>query len=233
MSALPDPNAPRPSAVVFDCDGTIADTEPMTARVFDEVLARYGYQLVTGDIEEIIGRTLRENHAYLCERVELPPYEAFSDEWYRESYAMLDVELELFDDAVGVLRTVADRGIPVAVASSSPREHVRRVLARGGLEDAVRAVVAYEDVEEHKPQPVPYLRAAQLLGVDPRATVAIEDTGVGIAAAQAAGMYCIGIVRDGIDPRALAAADRVVHRLSPRDVLVAPTGPATRDPAGL
>lgn len=218
--------ATAPSAVIFDCDGTVADTEPMTARVFDLVLARYGAQLVDGDLEQIIGRTLDQNHAHLSQRIELPAYRDFSEEWYEVSYALLDAELTLFDDSVEVLHHVAQAGIPVGMASSSPREHVRRVLRHGDLGAHIQAVVAFEDVGSHKPDPAPYLRAAQLLGVDPGTAVAVEDTSVGVAAARAAGMYCVGVVRTGIDPETLAAADVVVDRITVDHVLTRP-GPGT------
>ena len=223
MSGGQHPRAVAPAAVVFDCDGTLADTEPMTARVFDRVLARYGYRLTATDVDEIIGRTLEQNHAYLLDLVELPSYEEFDREWYEESYRALEVELELFEDAVTVVLDLAAEGIPIGVASSSPREHVRRILDRAGLTDLVSAVVAHEDVDEHKPDPAPYQRAAALLGVDVTCAVAVEDTSVGIAAARAAGMVTIGVSRSGIDPATLGDADHVVRELTTIDVLWACT----------
>lgn len=213
------PSTAAPAAVVFDCDGTLANTEPMTARVFDRVLAHYGYRLTATDVDEIIGRTLEQNHAYLLDHVDLPPYEDFYPEWYEESYRALEVELELFEDSVTVLLDLAADGIPIGVASSSPREHVRRILDHAGLTAVVRVVVAHEDVGEHKPDPLPYQRAASLLGVDATQAVAVEDTPVGLAAARAAGMVTIGVSRSGVDPASLGDADHVVRELTTTDIL--------------
>lgn len=231
MGSRPAGSTPVPSAVLFDCDGTLADTEPLFARVFDLVLARYGGQLLPDDQEQLVGRPLHENHAYLAERIALPPYERFSADWFAVAAGLVESELTLFDDSVEVLHHVAGAGTPVGVVTTSPREHVRRVLAHRGLGGQVRAVVAFEDVDAHKPDPAPYLRAAELLGVDPRTAVAVEDSQVGVASAQAAGMACVGVVRAGVDAAALAAADLVVERVAVDQVLALPRArPAASTP---
>lgn len=200
-------------AVAFDCDGTLADTERLTRIVFERVLARYGYAFTADDFGMIVGRSLRQNHADLGRRVELPPFEVFEGEWYALSYELLDHDLVLFDDAVGALRELIAAGVPVAVVSSSPREHVRRVLVAAEVVDHVAVVVTSEDVVRHKPDPEPYLLAARLLGVDPGACVAVEDTPTGLAAATAAGMATMAVRRAGHEVGDLSGADVVVDEV--------------------
>jgi beta-phosphoglucomutase-like phosphatase (HAD superfamily) len=205
-----DGSPSRPGAVAFDCDGTLADTEPMTRVVFERVLERYDYAFTAADFGMIVGRSLRQNHTDLGRRVALPAFESFEEEWYALSYELLDEDLVLFDDAVGALRALVAAGVPVAVVSSSPREHVRRVLVAADVVGLVPVVVASEDVVRHKPDPEPYLRAAELLGIDPRRCVAVEDTPTGLTAATAAGMGTMAVRRADHEVGDLTIADVVV-----------------------
>lgn len=207
------------AAVVFDCDGTLADTERLTFLTFERVLARYGYRFTDDDYAMIVGRSLAQNWADLVERVPIGDLEGFSDEWYEVSFQLLASDLQLFSDAVESLVGLHALGLPIGIASSSPREHVLQVLDHGDLRSKVDAIVCSEDVPRHKPDPAPYLAAAATLGVDPAACVAVEDTPVGIAAAVSAGMVTVAIRRDPFEPEDLDEADGVVDRLSSDGIL--------------
>ena len=89
-------------------------------------------------------------------------------EFSGELFALIDTELVPFDDAVGAARELRERGVPVAVASSSPRERLQRTLGRAGLLDAFDVVVAGDEVEHGKPAPDMFLLAAERLGVERR-----------------------------------------------------------------
>jgi beta-phosphoglucomutase-like phosphatase (HAD superfamily) len=79
------------------------------------------------------------------------------------------------------------------VASNAPRRHLLTGLRRVGVEDGFDVTLGVEDVAAPKPAPDLYLRACELLGVDPQRSVAIEDSPPGVAAARAAGMFVIGV----------------------------------------
>jgi HAD superfamily hydrolase (TIGR01509 family) len=136
---------------------------------------------------------------------------------------LFDRDLELHHDAVTTLRRLAEAGVPVAVASSSSHEHVDRVLARGELTELVPVVVGADDVPLHKPDPTPYVVAAQRLGVEPTRCTAVEDTPVGVAAAVGAGMFTVAVVRAHGDPDGLAEAHRIVDEVTV-EALLPPTG---------
>jgi HAD superfamily hydrolase (TIGR01509 family) len=210
-----------PAAVVFDCDGTLADTESLSNRAWSATLADRGYRATDTDFEAVIGHPFHQNWAYFSARAALGEPTAFRSELRERFRALFDAELELHTDAVATLRTLANEGVPVGVASSSTHAHVVRVLERGALTSLVRAVVGADDVERHKPDPEPYLVAAHELGVPPERCSAVEDTPVGVASARGAGMYTVGIVRSHGDPATLMAADLVVDELTPA-VLVRP-----------
>jgi beta-phosphoglucomutase-like phosphatase (HAD superfamily) len=202
-----------PAGVVFDCDGTIVDTEPVSRDVLREVLPRYGYEPTHADFDAIVGHPGHRTYAYLAERAELPSMEVFRDELRAEWRLRHAAGLVVFTDAVAVIVALTDAGVPVAVASSSSRAHVRRSLEVAGVLDRVVAHLGAEDVRDHKPHPEPYLAAARALGVPPTACSAVEDTATGLAAARAAGMFTVGIVREGRRDH-LSGAHRVVDEIT-------------------
>jgi HAD superfamily hydrolase (TIGR01509 family) len=101
---------------------------------------------------------------------------------------------------------------PVAIVSGAFRVEVEAILAGAGLDGVASAVVGFEDAARSKPHPDPYLRALELLSVDASATVAVEDTAVGIASARAAGIRCVAVLGSQ-HPDALRDADEVVPAL--------------------
>jgi HAD superfamily hydrolase (TIGR01509 family) len=202
-----------PPAVVFDCDGTLADTESLSERAWVETLGSRGYAASSEDFRAVIGHPFPQNWAYFAARAELGPLEAFRGELRERFIELFDRELVLHEDAVTTIRELAAAGVPIAVASSSSHGHVLRVLERGGLSDHVGAVVGADDVTRHKPDPEPYLAAAAALGEAPGRCTAVEDTPVGVASAVAAGMFTVAIVRLHVPATELGAAHRVVTRL--------------------
>jgi HAD superfamily hydrolase (TIGR01509 family) len=204
---------PLPTAVVFDCDGTLADTESLSERAWTETLLRRGYRASPEDFRAVIGHPFPQNWAYFSARTQLGSEAGFRGELRARFIELFDRELELHEDATSTLRKLASSGVPIAVASSSSHGHVHRVLERGSLTELVPVVIGFDDVDRHKPEPEPYLAAAAGLQVEPADCVAVEDTPVGVASAKAAGMFTVAIVRTHIAAEELDAADRVVHHL--------------------
>ncbi|MEX2551084.1 MAG: HAD family phosphatase [Nitriliruptoraceae bacterium] len=208
-----------PAGVVFDCDGTLADTEPISDRAWADVLSVRGYVPEASDRLAVTGQTFATTFSYFADRVALGDMDSFRVEVRTRFRARLDVELAFFEDAVGTLRALAADRIPVAVASSSPREHVVLLLERAGIDDLVAAVVGADDVDRHKPDPEPYRVAARRLGIDPEDCTAVEDTRVGIASARAAGMFTVAVLRGHVPRADLGDAHRIVDQLTVADVV--------------
>lgn len=202
-------------AVIFDCDGTLVDSEPLAGRAWKRTVAPYGYAVSDADLAACMGRPYVRTHAYLSERADLPDARAFWPVLRDELFGLIDAELEPFPDAVGAARELQARGVALAVASSSPRERLDRTLARAGLAFAV--TVAGDEVEHGKPAPDMFLAAAARLGAEPRRCVVVEDSDPGVEAGRAAGMPTLGVRR--APHAALAAADRVVERISADAIL--------------
>jgi HAD superfamily hydrolase (TIGR01509 family) len=208
-----------PPAVVFDCDGTLADTESLSDQAWRESLAAHGYEPTDADFQAVIGHPFPQNWAYFSAKVDLGDQTAFRSRLRGRFLELFDRDLELHDDAVETLRQLAAAGVPIAVASSSSHQHVLRVLDRGDLTDLVRAVVGADDVPRHKPDPTPYVLAARQLGVEAARCSAVEDTVVGVASAVAAGMFTVAVVRSHGSADALTEAHRIVDEVTVESLL--------------
>ncbi len=209
------------TAVIFDCDGTLVDSEPLARLAWERSLAPYGYEHTDADADACIGLPYPRVHAYFAERVELPAAEPFWGVFSGQLFTLIDTELLPFDDAVGAARELRERGIPVAVASSSPRERLDRTLSRAGLLDAFDVTVAGDEVTHGKPAPDMFLLAAERLGVPAETCIVIEDSPPGVRAGVAAGMHTIAVCRVPGTEASLAEADRVLDTVSADAILQA------------
>ena len=199
------------TAVIFDCDGTLVDSEPLARTAWARTMEPYGYAVTDADAEATVGLPFPRTHAYFAEQVELPPVDEVWTAYSGTLFGLIDDELVVFEDAVTAARELRSRGIPVGVASSSPRERLQRTLSRAGLLDAFDVTVAGDEVTNGKPAPDMFLLAAERLGVPPERCIVVEDSPPGVQAGVAAGMHTIGVSRTGAS---LAGADRVVDFLT-------------------
>jgi HAD superfamily hydrolase (TIGR01509 family) len=207
------------SAAIFDCDGTLVDSEPLAWSAWRAVLDRRGYAVTDEDVELVTGRSYATSHAHFAGRAGLPEPEPFWAELSEELFGMFERELRPFPDAEAAVTELAAHGIALAVASSSPRERLDRALAVTGLRPHFPVTVAGDEVEHSKPAPDIFLSAAAALGVEPGRCVVIEDTRYGVEAGAAAGMGTIGVVREPGHELLLAGADIVTTELRGADVL--------------
>ena len=212
----------RAAAVIFDCDGTLVDSEPLARRAWERTLAPHSYAIRDDEYAGLIGMPFPHVHAYFAERIAgLEEPGAFWTIYSGTLFELIDSELETFPDALETLRGLRAAGVAVAVASSSVRERLDRTLLRAGLEDAFAVSVAGDEVEHGKPAPDMFLAAAARLGVEPARCAVVEDSAPGVAAGLAAGMRTVGVARAGVDAAALAGADVVLEELSAEAVLAA------------
>jgi HAD superfamily hydrolase (TIGR01509 family) len=203
------------TGVIFDCDGTLVDSEPLSGETWRRVTQPFGYEITDEDLAEVVGFPYVRTHAFFASRVALPAPEALLPELNRVLFALIDERLEVFADAVTAVEELRAQGVRIAVASSSVRERLDRTLAHAGL--AFEVTIAGDEVEHGKPAPDMFLLAAQRLELPPEACVVVEDSPPGVAAGLAAGMPTLGVRRvPGID---LSAATRVVDAVSADDIL--------------
>ena len=204
----------RATAVVFDCDGTLVDSEPLAYRAWSTELAQHGYDVLREDTDSTRGRTYADVHAYFAERVDgLPEADTFWKRFSSTLFGLFETELSAFDDAVCAARDLRERGVRVAVASSSPRERLDATLRAADIGVLFDVTVAGDEVEHGKPAPDLFLRAAEKLGVPPDRCVAVEDSPNGVEAALAAGMRVVAVARTPED-RAQLECETVVDELT-------------------
>jgi beta-phosphoglucomutase family hydrolase len=181
-------------ALIFDMDGVIVDSNPVHRDAWIAYNRRHGLDTTTAMIEGMYGRRndqiVRDFFGDGLSVEEVASHGAAKEELYREMVAGNIEEM-----LVPGLRALLERyrGAPMAVASNAEPENVNFVLDRAKLRPYFRAVVDGHQVSHPKPHPEIYLRAAELLGIEPSNCIVVEDSFTGIAAAKAAGMRVIGI----------------------------------------
>jgi HAD superfamily hydrolase (TIGR01509 family) len=207
------------TAVIFDCDGTLVDSEPLARRAWEETLGERDYVVTDADFAAVVGLSYARVHDFFAERVELPGSEDFWPEFSGALFHLIDTELRPFPDALATLAELRAAGVRVAVASSSPRERLDRTLRRVEIHDLFEVTVAGDEVEHGKPRPDLFLAAAGRLGVAAAGCVVVEDTPPGVAAGLAAGAAVVGVARAPEDREGLGDAHVVVEQLTAAVVL--------------
>jgi beta-phosphoglucomutase len=212
------------SAVLFDLDGTLLETEELKALSY----AREAVELRPGEVREadvtaafgdLVGRSREEVATTLMRRFGLEEMararmsEFEADEPWQ---AFAAVRLEIYEGFLGdpdlllkqryphnieLLHELRRAGYPTALTTMSHRHHVRRVLSVLGLADDFDVVLTREDVRRGKPDPDIDLLAAKKLGVPPEEFLVIEDSPAGVKAALAAGMVVVATTTALTRPR--------------------------------
>jgi len=184
----------QPAAVLFDNDGLTLDTEVCWTRAEEALFARRGRTFTLAHKQEMIGTSAAVASATLERHLEEPGTgAALMDELHELLILELDREVVERPGAIALIDALRAAGLPVGMASNSPRAIVDRALAAAGIADRFDRTIAGDEVQHPKPAPDIYLELARLLGADPARCAAIEDSPTGAAAARAAGMFVIGI----------------------------------------
>ena len=203
------------TAVIFDFDGVIADTESLHLRAFKDVFGGRGWTLHDSvyfdrylgfDDEGLVRAFGKDEGLGFDETAVLRLVQEKGDVFAR----YLETGDVLFPDARACITRIASR-YKTGIASGALGQEIRHLLGAAGLMHHFPVIVASEDVAACKPDPEPYLTAAARLGVSPAECLAIEDSPPGRAAARAAGMRTIGVTTTLT--REHLKADHVVDRL--------------------
>lgn len=213
------PATPRFDAVLFDCDGVLVDSEPITNGVLREMLQELGWTLTPAECMRLfIGKAVKDERALIEARTGRP----LTEEWlvqFRERRNMrLEREVRAIDGAVDAVdRVHAAYGGRIACASGADRFKVELQLARCGLARFFDGrVFSGHELPRSKPAPDVYLAAAAALGVDPRRCAVVEDTVPGTTAGVAAGATVFGYspAQAGHDAPAALREAGAVHILT-------------------
>ncbi len=182
-------------AVLLDMDGTLVDSEKLYDRADEQMFENLGITVTHEERVSLVGINLKMGTSLLLKlhpEINMTFDELF--EVYENSLlgALQNAEdLALIPGVEEWLKTLKASGVKMAVASSSTKKMVDHVVERLGLRDYVEYVINGEMIRNSKPDPEIFLLAAKELGIKPENCAVLEDSGAGIEAAKAAGMYCV------------------------------------------
>jgi beta-phosphoglucomutase-like phosphatase (HAD superfamily) len=181
-----------PRGIIFDCDGTLADTMPLHWRAWQVVAGRHGFHFPEDRFYALGGVPSRDILKMLNREQGLGlDHLAVAHEKEAE-YLPLIAQVEPINVVVGVAREHHGK-VPLAVASGGNRRVIGQVLDHLGIKHLFDAIVTSEDVTCQKPAPDIFLEAARRIGVPPKLCRAYEDTDLGMQAILAAGMEAVDV----------------------------------------
>lgn len=197
---------------IFDLDGVLLDSMGIWKDLGTRYLRSLHIQPEPGLNEILFAMSMEQGAAYLKEHYPLPQSEAEIGEGIArmlEDYYFYEVPAKL--GAAALLNFLAERGIPMAAATSSPRTHVTRALERLGLLPYLQAIFTTGEVGVSKHEPAIYHLAAERLGTAPAETLVFEDSLYALKTARTAGYCTVGVfdVHGEEDQAGLKAAAEV------------------------
>jgi HAD superfamily hydrolase (TIGR01509 family) len=192
-------NHPRFSAVLFDCDGVLVDSESITNGVLHTMLVELGWSLTPEEcIARFVGKMLRDEADVIEEHTGFRIDDEWMNEFRRRRNSELEASLQAIPGVVDAVHRIAET-YPgrIACASGADRPKIELQLRKIGLLEAFSGrIFSGMEQPQSKPAPDVYLAAAKSLGVDPAEAVVIEDSPTGVIAGVAAGSRVFGFCPD-------------------------------------
>lgn len=204
------------TAVIFDMDGVIADSEYFNVKAKHIQLQQAGVEVDWHYHDKFFGTT----HEFMWTEMkkefnlkEEVPY--YIDQWVKVRKELIESEgLKPMPGVVDLIRGLKEKGLKLAVASSSLKEDIMSNMKLFGITDCFDAFVSGAECENGKPDPEIFLKAAAVLGKDPKECVVVEDSTAGVQAAKRAGMFCIGYAPENAVKQDISKADHIVNEFS-------------------
>jgi len=181
--------------VLFDMDGTMFDTEPVSERCWKKAATDFGYEISDELMNSLFGKNLLSIKQMIRQALEIDEeVERITErryEYYRKF--LLEDEIPKKEGLMEILEYLKEHSIPAAVCTSTEKETAEIALKRSGVYEYFTGFVYGDMVEKSKPDPQGFHKAAQLIGVTPETCLVIEDSSNGVLAGKAAGGFVIYI----------------------------------------
>lgn len=186
---------PKVSAIIFDLDGTLVDSEKNYFRGIQKMLKEYGIHEFTEAMnEQYVGMAVKEMSLLMKEKYDIAEDSEVliekHDRYYLE-FAALDTPA--FPEMLELVKALQAKGYPLAIASGSSTPVIDFVAQAAGLLTYFPVRLSSDAVPAGKPSPDVFLKTAEILGVPPAECLVIEDSQHGVEAAKRAGMYCVAV----------------------------------------
>jgi beta-phosphoglucomutase len=203
--------------VIFDMDGVIIDTEPIHHHAFFTQFAELGITVSDELYASFLGSSTRNVFQRLKQEFDLPQEVAALLLRKRELFNQAfdeDASLDLLPGVRALIEDLQAHGVQMVLASSASKATIGRVFNRFGLAPYFTHTVSGEDFVQSKPHPAIFLHAAELAETPVAECIVIEDSANGVAAAKAAGIYCVGYASPHSAGQDLQLADHVIQDFS-------------------
>lgn len=203
--------------VIFDMDGVIIDTEPIHHHAFFTQFAELGIPVTEDEYATFLGRSTRNVFQHLKQQFNLPQEVETLLFRKRELFNKAfdeDTSLDLLPGVRALIEDLRRHDVQLVVASSASKATIARVFNRFGLGAYFSHIVSGEDFAESKPNPAIFIQAAAVAKTPVTECIVIEDAANGVAAAKAAGIYCIAYASPHSAGQDLHQADRVIQAFS-------------------
>jgi HAD superfamily hydrolase (TIGR01509 family) len=201
-------------AVIFDMDGVLIDSVIINWNAYNKVLARYDIRIQQDQMHRYVGRSIYDQVAMFNADFGLDiDAEDFVTETSRLKEKFFD-HIKPKAGVIALLDGLRQRGIAVAVGTSTSRAVAERRLQTAGIDGYFEVIITEDDVHAHKPDPEVYQTVANRLHLPAPHCVVIEDAPAGIAAARAAGMPCLAVQTAYTTLEQLASATAITASLA-------------------
>lgn len=204
-------------AVLFDMDGVIVDTEPLHRKSYFRMFEDVGIDVSDSLYNSFTGQATLPICRTLCEHFELSEKPENLVATKRKHFKYLfenDNDLALLDGVLDLIKDYHSNDLTLILASSASMLNIDRIFERFDLNQYFKAKISGADLKASKPHPEIFIKAAQL-AEKPKATcMVIEDSTNGIAAAKAAGIYCVGFKSPNSTNQDYSKADKVISDFS-------------------
>lgn len=194
MSSASQNSSVKIRAVVFDCDGLMFNTEEIFNLAGKTLLNRHGYEMTEQVLQQMMGK--RAHDAFTA-MIEMTGIQRTIPELQEESskifFDLLPERVQPMPGLFDLLDHIDQSNLPKGVATSSHREYLGDMLARFEITHRFDTTLAAEDVENGKPNPEIYLKAAKRLGVEPHEMLVLEDSSIGTQAGAASGAHIVSV----------------------------------------
>lgn len=197
-------------------DGVLIDSEPLHKQVEQEMLVELGVNLPREEHVKFAGvgkemwTILKERYGYNRDTNE-DELHALKRELYMQR--LVSNPIEAIEGVHSIVRYAKEKGLALAVASSSSRQNIELVTKAIGIYNDMQVIVSGDELPQTKPNPAIFIKTGKLLNIPPQECLVIEDSGNGVKAAKGANMFCVGYRNLNSGNQDLSLADIIVDNL--------------------